>query len=121
MVEHHLAPDGTEGYSIEVFNAPGDTIAVTSVPPPPSKPSAKTKYSSRAHSKWGGISQDAAGGPAPAEGEGSSATSIVPVLRLYRTCFMFCSVDLCNDFELWKSGGTGNAGTRDSSHGEQSL
>jgi hypothetical protein len=31
-VEHHVAPDGTEGYSIEVFNALGDTIAVTSVP-----------------------------------------------------------------------------------------
>jgi Domain of unknown function (DUF4926) len=32
LVEHHMAPDGTEGYSIEVFNALGDTIAVTSVP-----------------------------------------------------------------------------------------
>jgi DNA-binding IclR family transcriptional regulator len=32
VVDHHLAPDGTEGYSIEVFNAPGDTIVVTSVP-----------------------------------------------------------------------------------------
>ena len=58
---------------------------------------------------------------APAEGEGSSATSIVPVSRLCRICFMFCSVDLCNDFELGRSGGTGTAGTRDSSHGEQSL
>ena len=29
---HHVAPDGTEGYSIEVFNAVGDTIAVTVVP-----------------------------------------------------------------------------------------
>jgi hypothetical protein len=28
-VDHHVAPDGTEGYSIEVFNAVGDTIAVT--------------------------------------------------------------------------------------------
>ena len=28
----HIAPDGTEGYSIEVFNAVGDTIAVTTVP-----------------------------------------------------------------------------------------
>ena len=27
-----MAPDSTEGYSIEVFNALGDTIAVTSVP-----------------------------------------------------------------------------------------
>ena len=32
LVEHHIAPDGTEGYSIEVFNAVGDTIAVTAVP-----------------------------------------------------------------------------------------
>ncbi len=31
LVDHHVAPDGTEGYSIEVFNAVGDTIAVTSV------------------------------------------------------------------------------------------
>ena len=32
VVDHHVAPDGTEGYSIEVFNAVGDTIAVTTVP-----------------------------------------------------------------------------------------
>ena len=32
LVDHHVAPDGTEGYSIEVFNSQGDTIAVTSVP-----------------------------------------------------------------------------------------
>jgi hypothetical protein len=32
LVERHVAPDGTEGYSIEVFNALGDTIAVTAVP-----------------------------------------------------------------------------------------
>ncbi|MDA0739421.1 MAG: DUF4926 domain-containing protein [Nitrospirae bacterium] len=32
LVDHHIAPDGTEGYSIEVFNAVGDTIAVTTVP-----------------------------------------------------------------------------------------
>jgi hypothetical protein len=31
LVVHNVAPDGTEGYSIEVFNALGDTIAVTSV------------------------------------------------------------------------------------------
>jgi hypothetical protein len=31
-VEHHVAPDGTEGYSIEVFNALCETIAVTAVP-----------------------------------------------------------------------------------------
>jgi hypothetical protein len=30
-VERHVAPDGTEGYSIEVFNAVGATIAVTAV------------------------------------------------------------------------------------------
>lgn len=32
IVDHHMAPDGSEGYSIEVFNALGDTIAVTSIP-----------------------------------------------------------------------------------------
>ena len=32
IVDHHVARDGTEGYSIEVFNATGDTIAVASVP-----------------------------------------------------------------------------------------
>ncbi len=31
LVDHHTAPDGSEGYSIEVFNALGDTIAVTAV------------------------------------------------------------------------------------------
>jgi hypothetical protein len=32
LVDRHVASDGTEGYSIEVFNAVGDTIAVTTVP-----------------------------------------------------------------------------------------
>lgn len=32
LVDHHVAPDGSEGYSIEVFNAVGETIAVTAVP-----------------------------------------------------------------------------------------
>lgn len=32
LVDYHIAPDGTEGYSIEVFNAVGDTIAVAAVP-----------------------------------------------------------------------------------------
>jgi len=32
LVDRHVAPDGAEGYSIEVFNALGDTIAVTAVP-----------------------------------------------------------------------------------------
>ena len=32
LVDHHIAPDGTEGYSIEVFNAAGETTAVTAVP-----------------------------------------------------------------------------------------
>lgn len=32
VVDHHVAGDGTEGYFIEVFNAVGDTIAVTVVP-----------------------------------------------------------------------------------------
>lgn len=32
LVDHHGAADGTEGYSIEVFNAVGDTITVTAAP-----------------------------------------------------------------------------------------
>ena len=32
VVDHHVARDGTEGCSIEVFNALGETIAVTAVP-----------------------------------------------------------------------------------------
>jgi len=32
IVDHHVAADGEEGYSIEVFNALGETIAVTTVP-----------------------------------------------------------------------------------------
>lgn len=32
LLDHHIAPDGTVGYSIEIFNAVGDTIAVTAVP-----------------------------------------------------------------------------------------
>jgi hypothetical protein len=32
IVDHHVAPDMAEGYSIEVFNATGDTIAVATVP-----------------------------------------------------------------------------------------
>jgi hypothetical protein len=32
IVDHHLSPNGEHGYSIEVFNALGDTIAVTAVP-----------------------------------------------------------------------------------------
>jgi hypothetical protein len=32
LVDHHVAPDGEEGYSIEVLNAVGETIAVTTVP-----------------------------------------------------------------------------------------
>ena len=32
LVDHHVAPDGEEGYSIEVFNAVGETIAVSNVP-----------------------------------------------------------------------------------------
>ena len=31
LVDHHVAPDGMEGYSIEVFNAVGENIAVTAV------------------------------------------------------------------------------------------
>jgi hypothetical protein len=32
LVDHHVSPDGSEGYSIEVFNAIGETITVTAVP-----------------------------------------------------------------------------------------
>ena len=32
LVDHHVAPDGTQGYSIEVLNAVGDTIKGTCVP-----------------------------------------------------------------------------------------
>jgi hypothetical protein len=32
LVEHHAAPDHTEGYSAEVFNALWDTLAVITVP-----------------------------------------------------------------------------------------
>ena len=32
IVDHHPVPGGEDGYSIEVFNAVGETIAETSVP-----------------------------------------------------------------------------------------
>jgi hypothetical protein len=32
VVDHHPAPGGEDGYSLEVFNALGDTIAVITVP-----------------------------------------------------------------------------------------
>jgi hypothetical protein len=32
LVEHHVACDGEDGYSAEVFNAVGDTLAVITVP-----------------------------------------------------------------------------------------
>ncbi len=32
IVDHHLSPGGENGYSIEVLNAIGETIAVTAVP-----------------------------------------------------------------------------------------
>jgi len=32
LVDHHVSPQGEEGYSVEAFNALGDTIAVTTVP-----------------------------------------------------------------------------------------
>lgn len=31
VIDHHAGPEGEDGYSIEVFNAVGDTIAVTAV------------------------------------------------------------------------------------------
>jgi len=48
FVDRHVAPDGTEGYSIEVFNAVGDTIAVPLSPAPPLNRYAKTKSFARA-------------------------------------------------------------------------
>ena len=32
LVEHHLMPDRTEGYSADVFNALGDTLTVITAP-----------------------------------------------------------------------------------------
>jgi len=32
IIDHHPVPGGEDGYSIEVFNTLGDTIAVTAVP-----------------------------------------------------------------------------------------
>jgi hypothetical protein len=32
IVEHHPVPDGEDGYSLEVFNVLGDTIAVITLP-----------------------------------------------------------------------------------------
>ncbi len=32
VVDHHPVPGGEDGYSLEVFNALGDTIAVITVP-----------------------------------------------------------------------------------------
>jgi hypothetical protein len=32
IVEHHPIADGEDGYSLEIFNVFGDTIAVTTVP-----------------------------------------------------------------------------------------
>ena len=32
LVEHHVSRDGQSGYSAEVFNAVGDTLAVITVP-----------------------------------------------------------------------------------------
>ena len=32
LVDHVVAPEGTQGYAIEIFNAVGETIALTRVP-----------------------------------------------------------------------------------------
>mgnify|MGYP003852205857 CR=1 FL=1 len=32
LVEHHIAPDGHEGYSAEVLGAKGQTLAVVALP-----------------------------------------------------------------------------------------
>lgn len=39
LVDRHVAPDSEEGYSIEVFNAVGETIAVSAVPASALEPS----------------------------------------------------------------------------------
>jgi len=31
VVEHHIVPEGEDGYSLEIFNALGDTITVITV------------------------------------------------------------------------------------------
>ena len=38
IVDHHPVPGGEDGYSIEVFSALGETLAVTSVPESALKP-----------------------------------------------------------------------------------
>lgn len=38
LVDHHIAPDGKVGYSVEVFNALGDTVSVACVPESALKP-----------------------------------------------------------------------------------
>ena len=32
IVDHHVAPDEEDGYSVEVFNAVGETVAVITLP-----------------------------------------------------------------------------------------
>jgi hypothetical protein len=32
IVAHHVVPDGEDGYSLEVFNAVGETVAVITLP-----------------------------------------------------------------------------------------
>jgi len=38
IVDHHPGPDGEDGYSLEVFNVLGETIAVITVPESTIKP-----------------------------------------------------------------------------------
>lgn len=41
IVEYHSVQDGEDGYSLEVFNAVGDTVAVITVPVSAIKPLSK--------------------------------------------------------------------------------
>jgi len=41
IVEHHPVPNGEDGYSLDVFNTVGDTVAVVTVPESAIKPLSK--------------------------------------------------------------------------------
>ncbi len=38
IVDHHPVPDGEDGYTLEVFNVLGDTVAVITLPSQPLPP-----------------------------------------------------------------------------------
>jgi len=47
LVEHHVARDGEEGYSAEVFNALGETLTVITVPESALEPLREVNRSSK--------------------------------------------------------------------------